>query len=538
MRVLLLSSLITAIASKAPHLVFILVDDMGYNDFYSSTDISAAWSNVQKLASDQCVKVDQYYTQPICTPTRGAFMSGRYPARLGLQHGVIAGAQNYGLPLDEVTLADKLHAAGYNTIGVGKWHLGMYNNASTPTQRGFNHFFGYYNGAEDYYTHEIGGYLDLHDDEVPNFDFNGTYGMDMFHDHVSDRISEHATTQSKDTPMFLYLPFQNVHSPLEAPAEYTEAEPCASITDANRKTFCGMAKAADEAIGKITTQIDSLFPKDDVVYVISGDNGGQTSAAGNNCPDFGKGKVCLRGQKGDLYEGGVRNNALLCSKTLIPDGMKGQTYSKGLVHITDWHATLRDLGGASDKGSKVVDGKNVFDAITSNADSPRTEFFINLDPCSGRQESCAGKESAYRFNGCVGDDCGDWKYYDVHTALGWFPPVMEYKCSGRGGCEAPSSFSGSGTPSAFKASAADTGDQLFDLSSDPNEENNVAATYPEVVTELKSRIAAIENGDDYLAPCNIPDGSCIAEDSTAFEVFAEHGNAWFPWVADEVAAVV
>merc|ERR1712048_1391362 len=168
---------------------------------------------------------------------------------------------------------------------------------------------------------------------------------------------------------------------------------------------------------------DSLFPSDDVVVVISGDNGGQPNAAGNNCPEYSKTGLCLRGHKGNLYEGGVRNNALLCSKTLIPDAMKGQSYSKGLVHVTDWHATLRDLGGASDGGSKAVDGKNVFDAITGNTESPRTEFLLNIDPCSGHG-TCTGKESAYRFNGCVGDACGDWKYYDVPSAVGWFPPVM------------------------------------------------------------------------------------------------------------------
>merc|ERR1739848_955919 len=130
-------------------------------------------------------------------------MSGRYPVRLGLQHAVIAGAQNYGLPLDDVTLADKLHAAGYNTIGVGKWHLGMYNNASTLTRRGFNHYFGYYNGAEDYYTHEVGGYLDLHDDEVIERSFNSTYGLDMFKDHITKRVQEHAAEQTSDAPLFM-----------------------------------------------------------------------------------------------------------------------------------------------------------------------------------------------------------------------------------------------------------------------------------------------------------------------------------------------
>jgi hypothetical protein len=299
-----------------------------------------------------------------------------------------------------------------------------------------------------------------------------------------------------------------------------------------------MAMAADRAIGAILGKLDQLFPNDDTVVVISGDNGGMPTAAGNNCPQYGKGGLCLRGHKAQLYEGGVRNNALLCSKTMVPETMKGQTYAKGLVHVTDWHATLRDLAGASDNlAAKASDGMNVFDAITGDTDSPRKEFLLNIDPCSGHG-SCQGEESAYRLSGCVGDACGDWKYYHTISAGGWFPPVMQYECSGRGGCEAPSAFSGTGTPSAYEASSTDLGDQLYDLSVDPSEEHNVASTYPGVVTELKARIAAIKEGNDYLAPCNVPDGSCSANDPSAAAVFAEHGNAWFPWAQDPAPSMV
>ena len=142
-----------AVPIKRPHMVFILIDDMGFNDFYTSSDISAAWPGVMKLAKNECMKLEHFYTQPICTPSRGSFMTGRYPLRLGLQHGVINGVQNYGLPLNETTLAQKLGEAGYKTYGVGKWHLGMYNNASTPTKRGFDHFYGYYNGYEGKWHH-------------------------------------------------------------------------------------------------------------------------------------------------------------------------------------------------------------------------------------------------------------------------------------------------------------------------------------------------------------------------------------------------
>lgn len=523
----MLSMVSMSAAKKPPHLLFVLVDDMGYNDFYSSTDISGAWSNVQTLADERCIKVEHYYTQPICTPTRGALMSGRYPVRLGLQHGVIGGSQDYGLPLDEVTLADKLNAAGYNTVGIGKWHLGAYNNASIPSRRGFNHWFGYYNGAEDYFTHQVGGYLDLFDDEVPRFDFNNTYGTSIFLDQAVMRIREHSAKHA-DKPLFMYLPFQNVHAPLEARESDLAKEPCASISDTDRKTFCAMALAADEAIGNITQLMDSEFPEDDVIVVISGDNGGAPPSAGNNCPEYGQDKLCLRGAKGSLYEGGVRNNALLCSKTQVPDAMKGKVYSKGLVHVTDWHAMLVELGGAS-HGSKAIDGKNVFSAITKNTESPRVEILHNLDTANGR-------DVAYRFNGCVGKSCGDWKFFHVLNPLGWTPPKDGPQCEAqgpRGSCGAPSDFDGSGTPEAYSYPNDDYGIQLYDLSTDPNEEKNLASSYHEVVVELRARVSAIEESDDFLEACNVDGGSCYDSDPDA-DTLHEACGAWLPWVADSI----
>ena len=115
-------SLVSAMPAAAtkPHLAFVLVDDLGYNDFFTSQDLDFAWPKTAALAKDS-IQMTNYYTQPLCTPTRGALMTGRYPVRLGLQHQVLEGYQDHGLPLDEVTLADKLRAQGYKTYASGKW---------------------------------------------------------------------------------------------------------------------------------------------------------------------------------------------------------------------------------------------------------------------------------------------------------------------------------------------------------------------------------------------------------------------------------
>jgi arylsulfatase A-like enzyme len=103
----------------------------------NTSDVAGAWPHVGALANES-VRIATYYTTMLCTPTRGAFMTGRLPQRLGLHHGVIGGFQDYGLPANETTIADKLKGAGYATAHVGKWHLGNFDDASEPTRRGFD----------------------------------------------------------------------------------------------------------------------------------------------------------------------------------------------------------------------------------------------------------------------------------------------------------------------------------------------------------------------------------------------------------------
>merc|ERR1712060_278048 len=131
----------------------------------------------------------------------------------------------------------------------------------------------------------------------------------------------------------------------------------------------------------------------------------------------------MGGHKAELWEGGIRNNALLCSKTMLPAGMAGTTYSKGLVHVMDWHATFRTLAGAKDKAGKPLDGVSVWDAITQDKLSPRSEFLVNIDPCSGHG-TCNGAASAYHIQGCLGSPaaCGHWKLIDgVVQSDSWYP---------------------------------------------------------------------------------------------------------------------
>src|SRR5688500_16277859 len=145
-------------APPRPNVLFIIADDMGYADVGFNGGNEIKTPNIDSIAAAGA-KLEQFYVQPVCSPTRAALMTGRYPMRYGLQVGVVRPWAQYGLPLDERTLATALKEAGYETAICGKWHLGHLAPEYLPTHRGFDHQYGHYNGAIDYFKHERDGGL-------------------------------------------------------------------------------------------------------------------------------------------------------------------------------------------------------------------------------------------------------------------------------------------------------------------------------------------------------------------------------------------
>ena len=147
-------------SSEKPHVVIFLADDLGWKDvgFHDSV---IETPNLDRLAR-QGLELDRFYVQAVCSPTRGALMSGKYPFNLGLQVDVIRPWDVYGLNLDEKTLPQYFKDAGYATAIVGKWHLGLSRQAFLPQNRGFDHQYGHYLGMIDYFTHDRLGGIDWH----------------------------------------------------------------------------------------------------------------------------------------------------------------------------------------------------------------------------------------------------------------------------------------------------------------------------------------------------------------------------------------
>ncbi|XP_069121302.1 arylsulfatase J-like [Argopecten irradians] len=361
----LLVCLVQCAETKQPHILFVLADDYGYNDIgYHGSEIKTP--NLDKL-SGEGVRLENYYVQPICTPTRSQIMSGRYQIHTGLQHSLIWAPQPNALPADIPILPEKLRQAGYSTHAVGKWHLGFYKDKYLPNNRGFDTFYGYLAGSEDYYT-KILCYgkdfcgKDLRNNKEEVDPVPQTYSTEMYNDHVINMVNNYNSTK----PMFIYLAFQAVHSPLQVPSRFSDKY--AHIKNYNRRIYAGMVSAMDEAIGNITAAFQAKGMWDDTIMVFSTDNGGEILAGGNNWP--------LRGWKRSLWEGGMHGVGFVHGNMI----QKKQRLSSELMHVTDWYPTLVGLAGGYLNDTKPLDGFDQWKTISEGAKGPRDTVLHNIDP--------------------------------------------------------------------------------------------------------------------------------------------------------------
>jgi len=363
-------------------------------------------------------------------------MTGRYPIREGLQVGVIRPWADYGLPLQERTIAQALRAAGYSTAITGKWHLGNCDVAYLPTHRGFDHQYGHYVGAMDYFTKtRMGGY-DWHRDDRTLREEG--YTTNLIAAECRRIIAQHDPRQ----PLFLYVPFQAVHAPLEVPASYVA--PYAHIANKKRRTYAAMTTCMDDAVGQIVQALEQRGIRDNTLILFSSDNGGPERWGADNGP--------LRGQKGTLYEGGVRVPAF----ANWPGKLPASTVRDGLMHMVDWYPTLATLAGAALDQPLPLDGKNMWDMIANGGPSPRTEILHNLEPT----------RAAIRV--------GDWKLVR-HTPQA-APPKKKNQRKGK------------------KKARGTERIELFNMAQDPNETTNLADTQPEKVRQLLGRLKVYAAG--------------------------------------------
>ncbi|XP_078610510.1 arylsulfatase B-like [Branchiostoma floridae x Branchiostoma japonicum] len=409
-----------------PNILFIVADDLGWNDVgWHNPDVITP--NLDQLAKDGVI-LDQSYYNPICTPSRSSFMTGFYPYHIGTQHSDFFHMKPQGVPTKYTFLPEKLREQGYATHMVGKWHLGFCNWNYTPTRRGFDSFYGYYGAEENYYTHSWPGEgpvngIDLRDNEEVVTDKGGQYGPYFFTDRVVDKIENHPTEQ----PLFMYLPFQNVHRPLDVPDKYRDMYP---DENGDRKTLLGMVSALDDNVGRIVEAMKDAGLWDNTLLIFSTDNGGWPENAGNNDP--------FKGGKFTLWEGGTRGVAFVHGNMLEKTGYTNNE----MIHAVDWFPTI--LAAAGGTPGRGIDGMNQLDTILKGEKSPRDEFVYNID-----EEIPSLKQGAIRV--------GDYKLIDGYVGK-----------------------DDNGRP--------EVGTWLFNLKEDPTETTNLAASMPTKLKEMQARL--------------------------------------------------
>ncbi len=427
-----------------PNMVLFLADDLGWGDVgWHGSEIKTP--NLDRLAAAGA-RLEQFYVQPVCSPTRAALMTGRYPMRHGLQVGVVRPFAQYGLPLAERTLAQGLKDAGYETAICGKWHLGHFQRAYLPTERGFIHQYGHYNGALDYFTHIRDGGFDWHRDDKVNHDEG--YTTHLLAREAVRLIDQH----DPGRPLFLYIPYNAVHAPHQVPESYKT--PYAALKEP-RRTYAGMLAALDESVGQVVAAIERKGMRPKTLFFFSSDNGGPAPGrVTSNGP--------LRGAKGTLYEGGVRVPAFATWDGQVP----ASSVVNAPLHMVDLYPTLLGLAGAppTPSESMPLDGRDAWASIKSGAASPHEgdAILLNTTPNSGALRA------------------GNWKL----VLNGASPEGGEAD----GGAEAATPKKAAARARAKAAAKSDRPKvELFDLSTDPYETTNLAPLHPDKVTELRRR---------------------------------------------------
>ncbi|WP_439493385.1 arylsulfatase B [Bosea sp. (in: a-proteobacteria)] len=354
--------------ARKPHILYIIADDLGFADVgFRSPEI--ATPTIDQLAREGA-ELQQFYVQPMCTPTRAALMTGRYPMRYGLQSFVILPEQSYGIPLDEKLLPQILKEAGYSTAIIGKWHLGHADRKLWPKQRGFDYQYGALIGEIDYNTHKVHGVTDWYRNNR-KLDEPG-YVTTLLGKDAVRHIRQHDPAK----PLFMYLAFTAPHTPFQAPKAYVDR--FASIADPNRRTYAAMINAMDEQIGAVLAELSRKGMREDTLVIFHSDNGGVTSATFAGQIET-KGQLParntpLRNGKGSLDEGGTRAVALANWPGRIKPGKVDQP-----MHVVDMLPTLAGRAGASLSGTKPLDGVDVWQTLSQGAPSPRTEIVYNVE---------------------------------------------------------------------------------------------------------------------------------------------------------------
>jgi len=470
-------------SSDSTNVVLIVLDDLGWKDI-SSHGSKIPTPNIDALIENG-IEFTNFHGGVICSPARAALLTGRFAFRLGMQNEVaLNDYMRVHIPVDELTYAEHLIAGGYENHYVGKWHVGFASWEHTPLYRGWKSFVGYFLGEIDYFTHEFqrdghDSYLDFWNTVAPFWEANSSWSEDVFFKKIEE------LELSKDNVFTLTWAAQTPHAPDdENPVNIPEIEEnCINsltkdtATYAGRLNYCKRLGHMDSLIGLLVNNLKKSDLWDTTLLMLTSDNGGTLYNDYSYKPFIGMGNnFPYRGGKGSYFEGGLRV-PMVISGGYLTDSYRN-TKDDRLAHLVDIPATMIDLAGLAipenfDGISLLGSGKR--DVLIHNL-RPTDELSMNIDDASFFVYPIANQSNVIQYNNYKyihGSQYVDsWVDVDASPLLnvaGSLPdsqPCYPIAC-------------------------------LFDLSTDPYEQEDISNVYPEVIKTIQSLIQNFILTDDF-----------------------------------------
>ena len=416
--------------ARRPNILFILADDLGYGDLSSYGRPDYRTPRLDGLAREGLKFTSAYAASAVCTPTRCALVTGRYPQRLavGLEEPLRKSSPtNTGLPAGHPTVASLLEANGYETALIGKWHLG-WKPEFGPNRHGYQKFFGILSGAADYFTHraseggrppDLGEGGDLREDLEPIE--SAGYLTDLWSHKAAEFVA-----RSRSKPFFLSLHYNAPHSPWEGPADadvdHSGHGPGPMKAGGSLEVFAAMMRSLDTGVGRVLDALEGAGRTGDTLVVFTSDNGGEIYSY--HWP--------FSFQKPRLWEGGIRVPAIVRWPGVIPGG---RATDQAAITM-DWTATVLAATGTPADPSCPLDGEDLLPVCTGRSDVHDRLLFWRMS----RPDALG---DAARI--------GKWKYLKEKDE-----------------------------------------EHLFDLSLDPGEKNDLSRKHSEVFEDIKTRYRAWE----------------------------------------------
>ena len=415
-----------------PNIIFILTDDLGFQDLSSYGSIITNTPNLDKLASQGALLNSYYSAQAVCSASRAAILTGSYPNRIGFSGALGPNAQ-VGINSEELLISEMLKDRGYSTAIYGKWHLGD-REEFLPTRHGFDDFFGilYSNDMWPYHPERPNSYPDLmlYDYETP---------IEVLTDQsdLTKRLTEKSIDfiiNNKDNPFFLYLAHPQPHVPLFASSAFNGRSENGLYSD--------VIEEIDHSVGELMKTLKENDLHENTIIVFTSDNGPWLSY-GEHAGLTG----IFREGKGTTWEGGQRVPCIVW----YPNEINPNSIISDPLMGTDWLPTFASLTDGTLSENKI-DGKNIWKTLTKQSEeSPHEALFFY-----------------YHTNSLHGVRYGDWKMYFPHR----------YRTlNGRIGKD-------DGQP--IKYEYIDLKEmELYNLNDDPGETTNLYANHPEIVKKIK-----------------------------------------------------